>query len=75
MAGFRRYTPPLTDDLIHRLYLLKERTGISMAEHMRQAVRLYLQVQDELHQAGKIDHQKQGELILARLREALRRTA
>ena len=39
---FAKYTPDVGDDLRHRLYLLKEATGVPMAHHLREALATYL---------------------------------
>lgn len=72
--GFARYNPDIGSELRHRLWLVKERTGIPMTVHLRRALSVYLDVSAQLEEEEMSDDERQmreAELALERLRQIL----
>lgn len=47
MSTFRKYNPDIGDELRHKLWELKEATGVPMSQHLKTALTEYLARQTE----------------------------
>lgn len=69
-----KYNPDLGDELRHKLWRLKERTGVPMTVHLREALSLYLDAYEkaETERMDELELEMwRSEFALERLRQVL----